>query len=172
MTISYMQVDSPIGCLTVAATDAAVVEILFTDGTGKGKAQPNPEWVPVDDVGLGVTQQLNEYFAGDRVVFDLPLNPQGTDFQKDVWKALVKIPFGITKTYQQIAQQIERPKAVRAVGAANGRNPIPLVIPCHRVIGANGKLTGFGGGLPIKQWLLAHEGCWQGGPERQGSLSM
>lgn len=155
--IRYMTVDTPIGRLGIAANDHAITEVLFLDGTGKSKPAPNAEWQTVDDVGLNAKQQLHEYFSGERICFDLPLAPSGTAFQREVWQALTTIANGTTKTYQQIAQQINRPKAMRAVGAANGRNPIPVIIPCHRVIGANGTLTGFGGGLPIKQWLLEHE---------------
>lgn len=99
-------------------------------------------------------EQLDAYFGRELRDFDLPLSPQGTSFQQHVWAALQTIPFGETRSYAQIAELIRTPKAVRAVGAANGRNPIPIVIPCHRVIGSNGKLTGFGGGLPLKRWLL------------------
>lgn len=103
-------------------------------------------------------QQLDDYFAGTRRTFDLPLAPQGTAFQRRVWQALRDIPFGHTWSYQQLAQHIGNPKGMRAVGAANGRNPIPVIIPCHRVIGAHGALVGFGGGLPTKLALLQHEG--------------
>jgi methylated-DNA-[protein]-cysteine S-methyltransferase len=99
-------------------------------------------------------EQLDAYFGRELRDFDLPLSPQGTSFQQHVWAALQTIPFGETRSYAQIAELIRTPNAVRAVGAANGRNPIPIVIPCHRVIGSNGKLTGFGGGLPLKRWLL------------------
>lgn len=155
--MKFMQLKTPIGLLGIAADDQAVTEVLFMDGTGKSKQLPNAGWVAVDDVGLGVAQQLNEYFSGERYTFDLPLDPQGTEFQKAVWQALLDIPYGTTCTYQHIAQKIRRPKAMRAVGAANGKNPIPVIIPCHRVIGANGNLTGFGGGIPIKKWLLNTE---------------
>lgn len=103
--------------------------------------------------------QLDEYFQAKREKFDLPLSVSGTPFQQDVWSALQQIPFGQTVSYSQIANRIGRPRAVRAVGAANGANPIPIVIPCHRVIGANGSLTGFGGGLPNKELLLELEGA-------------
>lgn len=101
--------------------------------------------------------QLTEYFAGARFQFDLPLAPQGTAFQKSVWQALVEIPYAETRSYADIARRIRRPKAVRAVGAANGRNPIAIIVPCHRVIGSNGTLVGYGGGLPMKQMLLELE---------------
>ena len=105
-----------------------------------------------------VEQQLAEYFAGQRRDFDLAVEPQGTEFQRQVWHQLLEIPYGTTCSYQDIAQAIGRPQAVRAVGRANGTNPIPIVIPCHRVIGANGTLTGYGGGLDVKRQLLVLEG--------------
>jgi methylated-DNA-[protein]-cysteine S-methyltransferase len=103
-------------------------------------------------------RQLNEYFAGGRRHFDLPLRLIGTDFQKRVWRELTAIPFGETWSYGQLAKRLDNPNACRAVGLANGKNPIAIIVPCHRVIGADGSLTGFGGGLPRKEWLLAHEG--------------
>jgi methylated-DNA-[protein]-cysteine S-methyltransferase len=103
--------------------------------------------------------QLREYFAGHRRAFDIPLRPAGTGFQQIVWQALCAIPFGVTRSYGEIAAAIGRPAASRAVGAANGKNPIAIIVPCHRVIGSNGTLTGYGGGLPTKRWLLAHEGA-------------
>jgi methylated-DNA-[protein]-cysteine S-methyltransferase len=104
-------------------------------------------------------RQLREYFAGTRQTFDLPLAPRGSGFQELVWQTLLKIPFGETWSYGQLAKHIGRPSASRAVGTANGANPISIIVPCHRVIGANGTLTGYGGGLPAKRWLLAHEGA-------------
>jgi len=104
-----------------------------------------------------VLAQLREYFAGERTGFALELAPAGTEFQRRAWRALQQIPFGRTASYQQQAARLGKPRAMRAVGAANGRNPIPIVVPCHRVIGKDGTLTGFGGGLPVKQWLLQHE---------------
>src|SRR5437016_2242711 len=105
-------------------------------------------------------KQLRAYLAGDLRVFDLPLDMQGTVFQKRVWNELEKIPYGETRSYQQIAVAVGAPQAVRAVGAANGANPVPIVVPCHRVIGSSGKLTGYGGGLPLKKRLLELEGAW------------
>ena len=104
-------------------------------------------------------RQLSEYLKGERKAFDLPLNPKGTDFQKRVWRALCDIPYGETRSYKQIAEAIGNPKAVRAVGMANNRNPITIVVPCHRVIGADGKLVGYGGGLEMKEFLLRLESC-------------
>jgi len=106
--------------------------------------------------------QLNEYFHGGRKSFDLPLAPEGTPFQQAVWKELLRIPFGQTRSYGDVAKRLGRPTLTRAVGAANGANPIPIIIPCHRVIGADGSLTGYGGGLEIKSKLLAHEGVLPG----------
>ena len=102
-------------------------------------------------------KQLGEYFKGKRMTFDLPLAPEGTEFQQSVWKQLRKISYGRTKSYGEIANKVGNPRASRAVGAANGRNPISIIVPCHRVIGADGKLTGFGGGIERKRWLLEHE---------------
>ena len=107
---------------------------------------------------LEARRQLDDYFAGTRRDFDLPLSPRGTEFQRNVWRTLAAIPYGSTWSYRDLAQRIGRPAAMRAVGAANGRNPLPIVLPCHRVIGADGSLTGFGGGLPTKAFLLRLEG--------------
>lgn len=145
------ELKSPIGKLTLIA-DGDVLIGLYMEG------HPLPDAEPKTTPLLSrAAKQLTEYFAGEREAFDLPLAPRGTDFQRDVWKALERIPFGKTVSYAHIAKQIGRPAAVRAVGAANGSNPISLIIPCHRVIGADGSLTGYGGGLPRKRWLLAHE---------------
>jgi methylated-DNA-[protein]-cysteine S-methyltransferase len=112
---------------------------------------------PHDPVLSAARTQLDQYFAGQRRDFDLPLCPAGTAFQRAVWGELMRIPFAATTSYGDVASRVGRPRAVRAVGAANGRNPIALIVPCHRVIGSDGTLTGYGGGLPIKRWLLAHE---------------
>jgi len=137
--------DSPIGPLTIAVNDeGAVEEIRFGGGEHRGDVRH-------------VVAQLDEYFRGKRREFDLQLAPRGTPFQLAVWSELQRIPFGATISYRELAERIARPSAVRAVGAANGANPIPIIIPCHRVIGANGTLVGYGGGLPIKKFLLALE---------------
>jgi methylated-DNA-[protein]-cysteine S-methyltransferase len=117
------------------------------------------DWVEDDSVALfaEAKEQLSAYFAGTLTEFDLPLQMQGTPFQQSVWEALKTIPYGTTMSYGELAQQLGQPKASRAVGLANGRNPVSIVVPCHRVIGANGKLTGYGGGVERKQWLLNHE---------------
>jgi methylated-DNA-[protein]-cysteine S-methyltransferase len=146
---------SPIGeLLLVAANDEALVEIRFPNKC----ATPLPDWREGGPLLTRVTRQLDEYFAGTRRTFDLPVAPTGTPFQQAVWQELTRIDYGTTISYGELAARIGRPKAVRAVGAANGKNPIPIVIPCHRVIGKDGHLTGFGGGLPTKQHLLALEG--------------
>lgn len=141
---------SPIGKLTLIADKQYLREIRFGDD--------DCATIPHSNAVLDRTrQQLQEYFAGQRRHFDLPLKPQGTNFQQQVWKALLAVDFGELASYQDIARIIDNPKAVRAVGAANGRNPIPIIIPCHRIIGSDGKLTGYAGGLRIKQQLLRLE---------------
>lgn len=145
---------SPVGELKLLASDKGLAAILWQDDDPK-RVRLSP--VTVDNqhpVLLETERQLNDYFTGKRTRFDLPLDFVGTEFQKKVWAALVAIPFGETRSYGEIARQIGHPKAVRAVGAANGKNPISIIAPCHRVIGANGKLTGFAGGLATKAFLL------------------
>ncbi|XPV76129.1 MAG: methylated-DNA--[protein]-cysteine S-methyltransferase [Desulfovibrio sp.] len=114
-------------------------------------------WIRDDDFFTTIIDQIHEYFTGKRNIFDIDLNPQGTDFQKTVWKALSEIPYGTTCSYKDIAIKIGNPKASRAIGMANSKNPIPLIVPCHRVVGANGKLTGFAHGLKSKETLINHE---------------
>lgn len=147
----YQQcVTSPIGTLQICANEQAVTAVLF---------QPEESFIEhKNKVTINASKQLTEYFSGSRKDFDLPLDATGTEFQRTVWLQLQKIPYGEICNYGDIANRIHNPKAVRAVGAANGRNPIPIIVPCHRVIGANGKLTGFAGGLSTKAWLLQHEG--------------
>lgn len=147
-TLYQSLINTPIGELTILATDTAIVEVAFD-------AQPLTR--PESTLTRDAKAQLAAYFAGKHQQFDLPLAPTGTLFQRQAWAALEQIPYGETWYYAQQALQINRPKAVRAVGAANGANPIAIVIPCHRVIGKNGSLTGYGGGLDRKQWLLALE---------------
>ncbi|MGQ4659974.1 methylated-DNA--[protein]-cysteine S-methyltransferase [Lysobacter sp. F6437] len=162
MTI-FTTIDSPVGPLLLAADDNGVRAIEFQPSRHAVKREP--DWHEVDwadcthPLLLRLHQQLDEYFAGTRRTFDLPLAPRGTAFQCEVWRTLASIPYGETVSYAQLATQIGKPSATRAVGAANGRNPLPIVLPCHRVIGANGSLTGFGGGLPTKQFLLQLEGA-------------
>lgn len=154
MTYSYL--DSPVGRLLIAGDDRSIVHVQFPH---HGNARlPQADWTESARGLVGeALRQLGEYFAGRRTKFDLPLAPRGTEFQRTVWKSLQDIPYGQTISYGELAKRVGNPKASRAVGAANGSNPIPIVIPCHRVIGANGKLTGFGGGLPTKEALLALE---------------
>jgi methylated-DNA-[protein]-cysteine S-methyltransferase len=150
--MNYRYVDSPIGPLLLAG-DAQGLKIVGFPA-GKGRIEPAPDWTEKHDGFKEVKKQLDEYFGGERKTFDLKLAPHGTAFQLDVLNALQKIPYGETRSYRDIAEDVGRPKAVRAVGAANGRNPLPVIIPCHRVIGANGSLTGFGGGITTKKYLL------------------
>jgi methylated-DNA-[protein]-cysteine S-methyltransferase len=154
-TVWYDYLSTPIGKLLLAADAKGLREVWFE--TGKHKKEPDPQWQRNAAKVAFAAKQLNEYFAGERQHFDLPLHPIGTPFQVSVWNALAKIPYGATISYGEMARRIGQPQAVRAVGAANGRNPIPIVLPCHRVIGADGSLTGFGGGLPTKRFLLALE---------------
>ena len=151
--MNKLVIDSPLGPLTLLADDDALVGVFMS-----GHPTPEAELRSTKVLERTATQ-LGEYFAGTREEFDLPLAPQGTGFQQTVWRALGTIPFGTTRSYAEIAKRIRRPKAMRAVGAANGQNPISIIIPCHRVIGANGALVGYGGGLERKQWLLRHEGA-------------
>lgn len=155
--MNYCYHPSPLGPLLLVGDASGLWKIGFPEG--KGKVEPSADWVESTSGLETARQQLDEYFAGDRQTFDLKLKPQGTDFQLQVLAALQTIPFGNTASYADVAEQIGRPKAVRAVGAANGRNPLPIVIPCHRVIGANGSLTGFGGGMEAKSYLLTLEGA-------------
>lgn len=153
--MSYTQIESPVGPLLLVADGAGVRQILFVNG--RHRARPDPAWKE-DAAPLAKTvSQLRSYFEGEREEFDLPLAPEGTAFQQEVWRRLCEIPYGETISYGELARRIGNPQASRAVGLANGSNPIPIVIPCHRVIGSNGKLTGYGGGLPIKEKLLALE---------------
>lgn len=155
MSVSYTYLESPIGKLLLAGDANGLQQILFS--TEGRPAEPDPEWIE-DAVKLQpAIQQLQSYFAGELESFDLSLSPQGTPFQQKVWSELQKIPYGQTISYGELARRIGNPKASRAVGLANGSNPLSIVIPCHRVIGSNGKLTGYGGGLPIKEKLLALE---------------
>ncbi len=159
-TIHYDEMDSPVGTLRLVADGHGLRGIWFERERHPKKADPT--WVratdPLASAPLAAARvQLEEYFAGMRQHFDLPLHPVGTPFQLQVWHELGRIPYGVTISYGELARRIEKPLAVRAVGAANGRNPLPIVLPCHRVIGADGSLTGFGGGLPTKHYLLTME---------------
>lgn len=142
---------SPIGLIEIGSTAAGVTSLSFVEGW-----RADFDSHPTLDEAI---RQLTEYFDGKRYAFDLPLALHGTQFQREVWQQLLKVPFGQMVSYQGIANAIGRPRAARAVGAANGSNPISIVVPCHRVVGSDGSLTGYGGGLWRKEWLLRHEGC-------------
>ena len=150
--MKYRYVKSPIGEILIAGDDDGLRFIGFPEG--KGRIEPQAGWTRGERSFPDAARQLKEYFAGKRQTFDLKLSPSGTRFQRDVLDALQRIPYGETRSYAEIARAIGKPRAVRAVGAANGRNPLPIVIPCHRVIGSNGSLTGFGGGIETKRYLL------------------
>ena len=155
MNTRYTKIDSPLGDLLVARDDEGITALYLPHG--KKPARPAADWVRDDDAFDDVRTQLGEYFAGERTSFDLPLHMLGSAFQKRVWTGLLGIPCGETTSYGALANVIGAPGAARAVGLANGQNPISIIVPCHRVIGADGSLTGYGGGLPAKQWLLTHE---------------
>lgn len=152
---AYTYTESPLGTLFIARNEAGLTRISFQEGTRA--MTPEPAWRRDEGLFRDATQQLAAYFAGTLRDFDLALAPRGTAFQQAAWKALCQIPYGATETYGQQARRMGRPSATRAVGAANGQNPLPIVIPCHRVIGSDGKLTGYAGGLHFKKALLAHE---------------
>jgi len=155
MATLYGVMASPIGELLLVGDGARLSGIWMQSHRGEWRRLRAG---PRDDAAFATARaQLDEYFAGARTAFDLPLAPEGTDFQMKVWTALCAIPYGATVSYGELARGIGRPGAARAVGLANGSNPLPIVVPCHRVIGADGSLTGFGGGIERKRWLLAHE---------------
>lgn len=153
--MTYTIIDSPIGPLTLARNGAGLTGVFMPEH------KPAPDEATFgerdDDVFLDAVQQFGEYWAGERTAFDLPLAPVGTDFQLRVWNALLTIPYGETRTYGWIAEQVRHPTAVRAVGLANSRNPLSIVVPCHRVVGSSGALTGYAGGVERKRFLLDHE---------------
>lgn len=151
----YDHLDTPIGRLLLAADDAGLRHVRFDDA--RRDRVIAPDWRRGRAHLERAFEQLRAYFEGELHEFDLPLAAEGTAFRKAVWNELINIPYGETISYGELARRIRAPAASRAVGAANGANPLPIVVPCHRVIGASGKLTGFGGGLPTKQWLLEHE---------------
>jgi methylated-DNA-[protein]-cysteine S-methyltransferase len=149
---------TPVGVLTLVASDQGLRAILWPKlSPARAGIHPLPRRALDHPILMRTAAQLDEYFAGSRTTFDLPLDLQGTRFQLAAWRSLARIPFGTTTSYGQQAAALGIPKAARALGAANGANPVCIVLPCHRVIGADGSLTGFGGGLPTKQWLLDHE---------------
>ena len=166
--ITYRYMKSPIGSILLARNDAGLTHISFQNG--RRAIQPADWWRHSDESLAEAAGQLEAYFHGEREAFDLPLAPQGTPFQLRVWEALLTIPCAETVSYGHIARLIGDANAGRAVGAANGRNPLPIVVPCHRVIGSNGKLVGYGGGLSVKEALLEHERRHYGRTEEQLTL--
>ncbi|MCB8839211.1 methylated-DNA--[protein]-cysteine S-methyltransferase [Aurantimonas sp. VKM B-3413] len=166
--LSYTYVESPIGLLLVAGDETALQVLKFPGG--RGADGPQPGWRRDNGPFAEAARQIEAYFAGELRRFDLPLRFRGSPFQERVWHALADIPYGETRSYGEVAALIGAPEASRAVGLAAGRNPLPIVLPCHRVIGANGQLTGFGGGLPTKTFLLRLEGNRAGAPSAQLSL--
>lgn len=154
-TTCYRYIESPLGRLFVRGDGQFVTGLFLPDH--KGWRGPDESWRRSDDSFGAVDEQLAEYFAGERRQFDVPLKLAGTTFQERVWQELVRIPFGTTITYAELARRVGNPSASRAVGHANGRNPISIIVPCHRVIGSSGSLTGYAGGVEKKEWLLARE---------------
>jgi methylated-DNA-[protein]-cysteine S-methyltransferase len=158
-TLFYSRVPSPAGPLFFAASEKGLVLLEFDRGVFP-PVKPKAEWKESADATRRYIAQLNEYFAGNRREFTFPLDLRGTDFQVKCWRALLDIPYGETRTYADIARAVGQPKGFRAVGLANNRNPIAIVVPCHRVIASDGTLCGYGGGLDVKQKLLELEGAW------------
>jgi methylated-DNA-[protein]-cysteine S-methyltransferase len=157
MTLFYKEMKSPVGKLKLVASSEALVAVLWEQEPPKRVKLDKMNLDPQHPILIEAERQISEYFAGERIRFDLPLQLDGTEFQKKVWQALREIPFGKTKSYQDLARAVGSPEASRAVGAANGKNPLSIVVPCHRVVAANGALTGFAGGLETKAALLALE---------------
>lgn len=155
MNTKHLDIESPLGTIRLVAGGGALAGI-YLETQPRDTAGDGPE-DRTDPVLAGAARQLAEYFAGSRRAFALPLTARGTAFQRAVWSALAAIPFGETRTYGELAEALGRPSAVRAVGGANARNPLSIVVPCHRVVGGDGSLTGYAGGLAAKEWLLAHE---------------
>ncbi|GAB1261737.1 methylated-DNA--[protein]-cysteine S-methyltransferase [Aurantivibrio plasticivorans] len=154
MTVYYTSMASPLGELGIAGDGDAITHVWMA---GQKNIPDMDHWQFNDVIFANATQQLTEYFSGKRVAFDLPLKPAGTSFQQRVWRMLQTIPLGDTWSYKALATAVGKPAAARAVGAANGRNPIAIIVPCHRVIGSNGSTTGYAGGVERKRWLLNHE---------------
>jgi methylated-DNA-[protein]-cysteine S-methyltransferase len=157
---AFTRFASPLGELILTASETALTGVYFpTSHRVGGKVFSVAEMGTGGEVLDLATRQLSEYFAGTRSTFDLPLDATGSAFEHRVWDLLRTIPYGTTTSYGELARRLGDPRLTRAVGAANGKNPIPIIVPCHRVVGANGDLTGFGGGLDRKRWLLEHEGA-------------
>lgn len=154
---SYVTMPSPVGTLTLVTTKIGLSELWFDKPAAREVQRAIGAASPTNSILGESARQLREYFTGKRTQFDVPLDVSGTDFQRRAWLGLLDIPFGGTRSYSEHASSIGRPRAVRAVGAANGQNPIAIIVPCHRLVGSDGSLTGFGGGLPAKAWLLALE---------------
>ncbi len=168
MSLTYTRLPTPLGELVLTASDTALTGVYFPTSRRGPPPTHSAGWVEDDGRGAAsellarVRQQLTEYFARTRTAFDLPLEALGSAFEHRVWNALRTIPYGATMSYSELARRLGDVSVTRAVGAANGKNPIPIIIPCHRVVGAKGELTGFGGGLARKRWLLEHEGSLLG----------
>ncbi len=172
MPTTTMTMSSPLGPLRLHARGEELIGVYLPDHDPPPPVQLEDAPERETPVLVRTAAQLREYFAGERTLFDLPLAPDGTGFQRLVWDALAQIPYGVTRSYGELARAIGRPAASRAVGTANARNPISIIVPCHRVIGASGALTGYAGGMEAKQWLLAHEQRYLGArPQRSLSLS-
>jgi methylated-DNA-[protein]-cysteine S-methyltransferase len=155
--LHWHEIDTPIGPLLLVGTEGALARVHFQ--AGPRPLRPRPDWIRNAQPFAAVQAQLREYFLSRRRTFSVALAPRGTDFQEAVWQSLLSIPYGETVSYGELARRLGRPNGARAVGLANGANPLPILVPCHRVIGADGSLTGFGGGLHIKRALLALEGA-------------
>ncbi len=168
MSLTYTRLPTPLGELVLTASDTALTGVYFPTSRRGPPPTHSAGWVEDDGRGAAsellarVRQQLTEYFARTRTAFDLPLEALGSAFEHRVWNALRTIPYGATMSYSELARRLGDVSVTRAVGAANGKNPIPIIVPCHRVVGAKGELTGFGGGLARKRWLLEHEGSLLG----------
>jgi methylated-DNA-[protein]-cysteine S-methyltransferase len=168
MPLTYTRLPTPLGELVLTASDTALTGVYFPTSRRGPPPTHSAGWVedngngPAGELLARVRQQLTEYFARTRTTFDLPLEALGSAFEHRVWNALRTIPYGVTVSYSEMARRLGDVYATRAVGAANGKNPIPIIVPCHRVVGAKGELTGFGGGLARKRWLLEHEGSLLG----------
>jgi len=146
----FLTMETPIGLMKLCSDEAHLKSVFFDTETSDTSS-------PLPEILIQTRKQLEEYFNGTRKEFDLSLDPDGTEFQRQVWKELEKVPYGVTRSYIEIARNLGSERASRAVGMANGRNPVSIIIPCHRIIGKNGKLTGYAGGMERKKWLLIHE---------------
>jgi len=162
MTTKYARFETPLGTMFAVATDGAITRLDFTDAKYVAKLSDDAVEDTRDPLLAKCAKQIAEYFAGERDTFDLPVAPHGTQFQENVWREIARVPFGETITYSELAKRAGAPGSARAAGAATGRNPIAVAIPCHRILGADGSLTGYAGGLPRKTKLLELEGVLQG----------